>query len=74
MSNKRNKLWLIYTYFQQTGEMVTYVWGRRDAATVRALKRRLQQLGISCDRIASNHLPAFTRVFAPWAHLITGKR
>ena len=72
--NKRNRLWLIYAYCRQTGEMVTYVWGRRDAATVRALKRRLQQLEVSCNRIASDNWPAFTRVFAPWVHLITGKR
>ncbi len=31
---KKNKQWLIYAYHRETGEIVAYVWGKRDLATV----------------------------------------
>ena len=34
VGNKTNKQWLIYAYHRETGEVVAYVWGKRDLATV----------------------------------------
>nr|BAP28834.1 putative transposase [Acinetobacter baumannii] len=34
VGNKKNKQWLIYAYHRETGEIVAYVWGKRDLATV----------------------------------------
>ena len=34
VGNKANKQWLIYAYHRETGEVVAYVWGKRDLATV----------------------------------------
>ena len=28
--SKNNKLWLQYAYERETGEMVAFVWGKRD--------------------------------------------
>jgi IS1 family transposase len=30
VGNKGKKYWLIYAYERQSGEMVAYVWGKRD--------------------------------------------
>ena len=30
VGNKKNKHWLIYAYHRETGEIVAYVWGKRD--------------------------------------------
>ena len=37
VGNKNNKQWLIYAYHRETGEIVAYVWGKRDLATVQQL-------------------------------------
>ena len=34
VGNKKNKKWLIYAYHRKAGEIVAYVWGKRDLATV----------------------------------------
>ena len=43
VGNKNNKQWLIYAYHRETGEIVAYVWGKRDLATVQRLKTELKQ-------------------------------
>ena len=30
---KKNKVWLIYAYHQKTGQIVAFVWGKRDLKT-----------------------------------------
>ncbi|MBF7694337.1 IS1 family transposase, partial [Acinetobacter pollinis] len=54
VGNKQNKQWLIYAYHRETGEIVAYVWGKRDLATAKRLKARLKQLGISYTCIISS--------------------
>ena len=63
MGNKQNKQWLIYAYHRETGEIVAYVWGKRNLATVKRLKVRLKQLGVSYARIASDHWDSFVTSF-----------
>ena len=33
VGHKKNKVWLIYAYHQKTGQMVAFVWGKRDLKT-----------------------------------------
>ncbi|MFH4138874.1 IS1-like element ISPa14 family transposase, partial [Acinetobacter baumannii] len=54
---------MIYAYHRETGEIVAYVWGKRDLATVQRLKAKLKQLGIHYTRIASDHWDSFITAF-----------
>jgi IS1 family transposase len=45
--NKGKKYWLIYACESQSGEIVAYVWGKRDLKTAQRLKRKLLKLNIS---------------------------
>ena len=35
VGNKKNKVWLIYAYHRATGEIVGYLWGKRDYKTAK---------------------------------------
>ena len=63
VGNKQNKQWVIYAYHRETGEIVAYVWGKRDLSTVQRLKAKLKQLGVQYTRIASDHWDRFVTVF-----------
>lgn len=52
-------MWLVYAYHRESGEIVAYVWGKRDLATARALKQRLKELRVTYDRIATDDWTAF---------------
>ena len=57
------KIWLIYAYHRETGEIVAYVWGKRDLKTANKLKKRLKRLGITYGAIACDHWDSFLSVF-----------
>lgn len=42
VGNKQNKQWLIYAYHRETGEIVAYIWGKRNLATAKRLKLKLK--------------------------------
>lgn len=46
VGNKQNKQWLIYAYHRETGEIVAYIWGKRDLATAKRLKARLKAIHV----------------------------
>jgi hypothetical protein len=54
VGKKKNKVWLIYAYHRESGEIMAYVWGKRDIQTAQKLRERLPWLGISYDRIATD--------------------
>jgi IS1 family transposase len=60
---KKNKVWLIYTCHRGSGEVVAYVWGKRDVKTARKLRRWIRRLGISYGRIARDNWDSFLSVF-----------
>jgi len=60
---KKNKVWLIYAYHRETGEIVAYVWGKRDLKTAKKLRKRLKWLGVSYDRIACDEWDSFLTAF-----------
>jgi IS1 family transposase/transposase-like protein len=73
VGRKTNKVWLIYAYHRESGEIVSYVWGKRDLKTAKKLKKRLKRLGISYDLIACDEWDSFLTVFGREAEL-RGKR
>jgi IS1 family transposase len=70
---KKNKVWLIYAYHQESGEIVAYVWGVRDLKTAKKLGSRLRRLGTSYDRVATDDWDSFVSAFAEDNH-DTGKK
>jgi IS1 family transposase len=70
---KKNKVWLIYAYHRESGEIVAYVWGKRDLKTAKKLRKRIQRLGISYARIATDDWDSFLSAFAEDRHE-TGKK
>ena len=63
VGRKTNKIWLIYAYHRETGEIVAYVWGKRDLKTAKKLRKRLKRLGITYDRVAMDRWESFTTAF-----------
>jgi IS1 family transposase len=68
---KANKLWLVYTYRRETGEIVTYVmedgWRgdgkQRSIKTVEKLMEKLKSLGAGYGSIAVDTWESFTASF-----------
>jgi IS1 family transposase/transposase-like protein len=73
VGRKTNKIWLIYAYHRESGEIVAYVWGKRDLKTAQKLRKRLKRLGITYGRIACDEWESFITAFGTEAEL-RGKR
>jgi hypothetical protein len=59
VGKKENKVWLIYAYHRESGEIVASnrrfsVWGKRDIKTAKKLRRRIKRLGIRYERMAAD--------------------
>jgi IS1 family transposase len=39
---KKNTVWLIYVYHRESGEIVAYVWGKRDMKTAKKLSKKIK--------------------------------
>ncbi len=63
VGSKANKKWLIYAYDRESKEIVAYVIGNRSKKTAEKLHKRLRELGITYDRIATDNWEAFITVF-----------
>jgi IS1 family transposase/transposase-like protein len=70
VGKKRNKIWLIYAYHRQTGEIVAYVWGKRNRKTAKKLRDKLKSLDVSYDVIYSDKWDSFVAVFQVDNHII----
>ena len=70
VGNKKHKVWLIYAYDRQSGEIVAYVWGKRDLKTAKKLKNRLKELSIIYDTICTDKWNSFVTVFHGDNHLV----
>jgi IS1 family transposase/transposase-like protein len=73
VGSKSNKVWLIYAYDRESGEIVAYVWGKRDLKTAKKLRKKLISLGVSYGSIASDNWNSFITAFEGDNHL-TGKK
>ena len=72
VGNKKNKQWLIYAYHRTSGEIVAFVWGKRNLKTAKMLRNKLSLLGVSFDTVYSDSWESFAGAFAADNH-ITGK-
>jgi IS1 family transposase len=70
VGKKKNKVWLIYAYHRGSGEIVAYVWGKRDIKTAEKLRKRIKKLGISYDRIATDGWESFLATCGEDMHLV----
>jgi transposase-like protein len=44
VGRKTNKVWLIYAYHRESGEIVSYVWGKRGLKTAEKLRKQLSYI------------------------------
>jgi IS1 family transposase len=70
VGNKKNKVWLIYAYHRATGEIVGYVWGKRDYKTAKKLRDKLSSMGITFDTVFTDNWNSFITVFQLDNHII----
>ena len=70
VGNKKNKVWLIYAYHRETGEIVAYVWGKRNSKTAAKLRVRLKELNVSFDTVYTDDWYSFKAVFCADNHVV----
>ena len=72
VGKKANKLWLIYAYHRTSGEIVAFVWGKRNKKTAKKLRNKLSSLGVSFDAVYTDNWESFNAAFSADNH-ISGK-
>jgi IS1 family transposase/transposase-like protein len=73
VGKKEEKVWLIYAYHRETGEIVTWVWGKRDFKTAKKLREKITELGLSFVTICTDDWAPFKKAFKGDNHII-GKK
>jgi insertion element IS1 protein InsB len=63
VGGKKNKKWLIYLYHRATGEIVAWVFGKRNLKTVKALRKRMKSLAIGFGTICMDNWKSFKTGF-----------
>ena len=69
VGKKENKKWLIYAYDRETGEIVAYVWGKRDSKTAKKLRDKLKAFGVEYGLILTDNWDSFEKVFNGDLHI-----
>jgi len=70
VGKKTNKVWLIYAYHRESGEIVSYVWGKRNLKTAKLLRKKLSDTGITFDCIYTDDWQSFLGAFSTDNHII----
>jgi len=70
VGKKSNKVWLIYAYHRESGEIVAYVWGKRNLKTAKLLRKKLSDMGIVFDSICTDDWQSFISAFCSDNHII----
>jgi len=73
VGNKNTKVWLIYAYHRLTGEIVAWVFGKRDYKTSKKLRDKITKLGLTFSSIVTDSWDSFAKVFKSDNHII-GKK
>ena len=63
LGKKKNKYWLIYVYHGETGEIIAWTFGKRNAKTVEKLYDIMKAKGITWDFLAFDNWKSFKTVF-----------
>jgi IS1 family transposase len=70
VGEKKNKVWLIYAYDRESGEIVSFVWAKRDLKTARKLRKKLIAAGICYNQICTDNWESFNIAFQSDNHVI----
>ena len=70
VGKKKRKLWLVYAYHRETGEIVAWIWGRRNFKTAEKLRQKITALGVSFDTIYTDDWNSFIKAFSNDTHVI----
>jgi len=70
VGEKKNKVWLIYAYHRETGEIVAWVWGKRNFKTAKELREKLTDLGVTYNKIYTDNWKSFIKAFKSDKHII----
>ena len=70
VGNKKNKVWLLYAYHRESGEIVAYVWGKRNSKTASDLRKKLASIGVSFDVVYTDDWDSFNNAFSSDNHII----
>ncbi|MBC6425385.1 MAG: IS1 family transposase [Ekhidna sp.] len=70
VGKKRHKLRLIYAYHRASGEIVAWVFGKRNTNTVRELWYKIKALGIKWGGLLTDNWKRFKRAFSDTHHVI----
>jgi insertion element IS1 protein InsB len=73
VGNKDTKVWLIYAYHRTTGEIVAWVFGKRDYKTAKKLRDKITKLCLTFGTIATDNWDSFVKVFRSDNHIV-GKK
>ena len=63
VGEKTNKVWLIYAYHRNSGEIVAWVFGKRNYKTAKQLRKKIKALNISYESIRMDDWKSFKRAF-----------
>jgi IS1 family transposase/DNA-binding CsgD family transcriptional regulator len=70
VGKKKNKVWLIYAYHRESGEIVAFVWGKRNLKTAKKLRIKLKELNVSFDNVYTDDWNSFNNAFSEDNHII----
>lgn len=73
VGNKDTKVWLLYAYHRETGEVVAWVFGKRNYKTAKALRDKITKLGVTFGTIATDNWDSFIKAFKSDNHIV-GKK
>jgi hypothetical protein len=73
VGKRSNKVRLIYAYHRDSGEIVAFVWGKRDLKTAKGLKKKWSDLGVNYGSIVTDDWDSFVSTFKGENHLIGNK-
>ena len=73
VGSKSKKVWLIYAYHRETGEIIAWVWGKRNLKTAKKLRKKLKKLSVTYDQVCTDDWKSFVKTFEKDNHVI-GKK
>jgi IS1 family transposase/transposase-like protein len=73
VGSKNRKIWLIYAYHRETGEIVKWCWGKRNHKTAKRLRDKIIESGITYNLIYTDDWNSFIKAFKSDNHII-GKK
>jgi IS1 family transposase len=64
VGRKSRRVWLVvYAYCRESGEIVAFVWGKRNLKTARQLRLRVAEAGVTCEYFATDLRRSFPAAF-----------